>query len=250
MSEKTQDDTTVKERIMGLLDKGYVRGQLIRDFGFAERTVDSSIKDYKEQHPEEPNDTKKSEDTDPKSLALPAKLDIKQVIVPEYLIKHLSFVNGDQRQTFVDALLVYESARRSVMADVAILQGLAAAQAEVTETQLKVLREAQNDSRQVVEAISQEMATAIAQRVQEVTREASLAASPNPTASMMAQTMQPYLAQALGRLMGMFGGFGQPVASKTGAPTPQFGIAPQGHPPVIPGIQQASEEEIKEVFND
>jgi hypothetical protein len=57
----------------------------------------------------------------------PAKLDIKQVIVPEYLIKHLSFVNGDQRQTFVDALLVYETARRSVMENIIFLQGLASA---------------------------------------------------------------------------------------------------------------------------
>jgi hypothetical protein len=249
MTEKAQDETTVKERIMALLDKGYVRGQLIRDFGFAERTVDSAIKDYKETHPEEA-DTRKSEETDSKSLALPAKVDIKQVIVPEYLIKHLSFVNGDQRQTFVDALLVYESARRSVMADVAILQGLAAAQAQVTETQLSVLREAQNDSRQVVEAISEEMAMHIAKRVQEVTREASVAASPNPAASMLAQTVQPYFAQALGRLMTAFGGFGQPAAPAPGTQTPQFGNAPQGQSPAVAGIQQASEEEIKEAFND
>jgi hypothetical protein len=228
---------------MALLDKGYVRAQLIRDFGFAERTVDSAIKDYKEQHPEEANDTKKSEEPDSKTLALPAKVDIKQVIVPEYLIQHLSFVNGDQRQTFVDALLVYEAARRSVMADVTILQGLAAAQAQVTETQLSVLREAQNDSRQVVEAISEEMAMRIAQRVQEVTREASVAASPNPAVSMLAQTVQPYFAQALGRLMTAFGGFGQPA-------TPQFGNVPQGQSATMPGIQQASEEEIKEAFND
>ena len=177
-------------------------------------------------------------------------MDIKQVIVPEYLIKHLSFVNGDQRQTFVDALLVYEAARRSVMADVTILQGLAAAQAQVTETQLSVLREAQNDSRMVVEAISEEMATAIAQRVQEVTREASVAASPNPAISMLAQTVQPYFAQALGRVMTAFGGFGQPAVQALGMQTPQFGNVPQGQLAAMPGIQQASEEEIKEAFND
>ncbi len=113
MTDKAQDET-IKSRIIGLLQRGYTRAQLINDFSFAERTVDSAVKDYKEQGGTETEDSKKSEEFDPKALALPAKLDIKQVIVPEYLIKHLSFVDGGQRQTFIDALLVYEAARRSV----------------------------------------------------------------------------------------------------------------------------------------
>jgi hypothetical protein len=39
---------TMKERIIGLLRKGYKRGQLIHDFEFAERTVDAAIRAYKE----------------------------------------------------------------------------------------------------------------------------------------------------------------------------------------------------------
>ena len=100
MVEKQQDDT-IKSRIIGLLQKGYNRSQLINDFNFAERTVDNAIKDYKKQEGSEVGEPKKSDDFDTKALALPAKLDIRQVIVPEYLIKHLSFVNGDQRQTFI-----------------------------------------------------------------------------------------------------------------------------------------------------
>jgi hypothetical protein len=37
-------------------------------------------------------------------MNLPAKLDIKQVIVPEFLIKHLSFVNGDQLMELLSTL--------------------------------------------------------------------------------------------------------------------------------------------------
>ena len=81
MTEKQQDDT-IKSRIIGLLQKGYTRGQLISDFSFAERTVDSAIKDYKEQGGSETDEPKKSEEFDTKALALPAKLDIKQVIAP------------------------------------------------------------------------------------------------------------------------------------------------------------------------
>lgn len=95
MTEKLQDDN-IKSRIMVLLQKGYNRGHLINDFSFADRTVDSAIKDYKEQGGTEADEPKKSDDFDPKALALPAKLDIKQVIAPEYLIKHLPFVDGDQ----------------------------------------------------------------------------------------------------------------------------------------------------------
>jgi uncharacterized protein (DUF433 family) len=48
MTDKPQDDI-VKGRIIGLLQKGYNRGQLMNDFSLAERTVDSAIKYYREQ---------------------------------------------------------------------------------------------------------------------------------------------------------------------------------------------------------
>src|SRR4030042_1983049 len=154
MTDKQQDDT-IKGRIMGLLQKGYNRGQLINDFSFAERTVDSAIKDYREQGGSETDEPKKGDDFDSKTLSLPAKLDIKQVFAPDYLIKHLSFVDGGQRQTFVDALLVYEAARRSVMEDIVIIQGLASAQSQITDTQLKLLREAKSDSKEVAHAAAE-----------------------------------------------------------------------------------------------
>ncbi|HUV75918.1 MAG TPA: hypothetical protein VMW00_04655, partial [Dehalococcoidales bacterium] len=196
MTEKQQDDT-IKGRIIGLLQKGYTRGQLISDFSFAERTVDSAIKDYKEQEGGETVEPKKSDEFDIKALALPAKLDIKQVIAPEYLIQHLSFVDGVQRQTFIDALLVYEAARRSVMEDIVIIQGLASAQAQITDTQIKLLREAKSDSKEVAHAAAEEAAWRVGQQVQEVARQAAKPESPNPMATMFSQTIQPYFSQAL-----------------------------------------------------
>ena len=105
MTEKLQDDT-IKSRIMALLQKGYTRGQLISDFSFAERTVDSAIKDYKEQGGSEADEAKKSDDLDSKAMSLPAKLDIRQVIAPEYLIKHLSVVNQRKWDTLEPNTLV------------------------------------------------------------------------------------------------------------------------------------------------
>ena len=251
MTEKLQDDT-IKSRIMALLQKGYTRGQLISDFSFAERTVDSAIKDYKEQGGSEADEPKKSDDLDSKAMSLPAKLDIRQVIAPEYLIKHLSFVDGDQRQTFIDALLVYESARRSVMEDIVIIQGLASAQAQITDTQLKLLREAKSDSKEVAHAAAEEAAWRVGQQVQEVARQTAKPESPNPMASMFTNAIQPYFSQALGQMFGMFGGFGAPG----GMMPPPAGQPGQTQPSgaqsssVQSGSKQISSEEMEAAFND
>ena len=252
MVDKQQQDDTIKSRIMALLQKGYIRGQLISDFSFAERTVDSAIKDYKEQEGSEAGESKKSGEFDTKTLALPAKLDIKQVIAPEYLIQHLSFVDGGQRQTFIDALLVYEAARRSVMEDIVIIQGLASAQAQITDTQIKLLREAKSDSKEVARIAAEEAAWRVGQQVQEVARQAAKPESPNPMATMFTQAIQPYFSQALGQMFGMFGGFGAPGGMMP-PPAGQPGQAqPGGGQPsgTLPGSKQISNEEMEAIFND
>jgi len=252
MVDKQQQDDTIKSRIMTLLQKGYTRGQLISDFSFAERTVDSAIKEYKEQEGAETGEPKKGEEFDPKSLALPAKLDIRQVIAPEYLIKHLSFVDGGQRQTFIDALLVYEAARRSVMEDIVIIQGLASAQSQITDTQIKLLREAKSDSKEVARIAAEEAAWRVGQQVQEVARQAAKPESPNPMASMLTNAIQPYFSQALGQMFGMFGGFGAPGGMMP-PPGSQPGQAqPGGGQPsgTLPGSKQISNEEMEAIFND
>jgi hypothetical protein len=251
VTEKQQDDT-IKGRIFALLQKGYSRGQLINDLSFAERTVDSAIKDYKEQGGNEADEPKKGDDFDPKALALPAKLDIKQVIVPEYLIKHLSFVDGGQRQTFIDALLVYEAARRSVMEDIVIIQGLASAQAQITDTQIKLLREAKSDSKEVAHAAAEEAAWRVGQQVQEVARQAAKPESPNPMASMLSQTMQPYLSQAFAQMFGIFGGFGAPGGmAQPSAGQPAKAAQGVGQPSTNPpGSKQISDEDMEAIFND
>ena len=251
MTEKQQDDT-IKGRIIGLLQKGYSRAQLISDFSFAERTVDSAIKDYKEQGGSEDGEPKKSDEFDTKALALPAKLDIKQVIAPEYLIKHLSFVDGGQRQTFIDALLVYEAARRSVMENIVIIQGLASAQAQITDTQIKLLREAKSDSKEVAHAAAEEAAWRVGQQVQEIARQVTKPESPNPMASMFTNAIQPYFSHALSQMFGMFGGFGVPGGVMP-PPSVQPGqVPPAGGQPstVPPGSKQISDEEMEAAFND
>jgi len=251
MSDKVQDES-IKNQIIELLGKGYTRVQLIKDFKFAERTVDSAIKVYREQHGDEADEAKAGNNSDIRSLAIPAKLDIKQVIAPEYLINHLSFVNGDSRQTFVDALLVYEAARRSVMEDVMILQGLAAANAQTTETQLRVLREAKSDSHEIAQEAAEEAALRVGQQVQELARQATTAGSPNPMASMVTQAIQPFFTQTVGRMFGMLGGIGQPLGAIPNQPgqPPQQNPSHGGTPVSTLGTEQISKEEMEEIFDN
>ena len=79
MTEKQQDET-IKGRILVLLQKGYTRSQLINDFDFAERTIDSAIKEFREQQGDGADEPRKGGDFDPKTLVLPAKLDISRHI--------------------------------------------------------------------------------------------------------------------------------------------------------------------------
>lgn len=226
MVEKPQDGS-IKERVIGLLKKGYTRSQLITDFKFAERTVDSAIKEFRELVGDDPEGSKKDADYhEEKGLALPAKLDSKQVIVPEYLIKHLSFIDGDKKQAAIDMVLIWEVARRSVMEDVVILQGLAEAQSKMTETQLNILRAAKSESGEVAQQAAQQAAAEVAAYFER--EKPWLAASPNPMASMMVELMKPILQNMMGRFMpGVPGGH----VDQSGAgfsPPPGFSYKEEG----------------------
>jgi len=92
-------------------------------------------------------------------------------------------------------------------------------------------------------------------------KEQAVGASPNPMATMIVNTMQPYFQQMIGNLMGMFM---RPMGMPPGQP-PQPGQPPPDQPGFQPpsgpgpgspipgqqfGFQQASEDEVKEAFQD
>jgi len=236
-----------KTEINRLLDEGYTVKQVI-DLGFKRRTVY-----YYAKKRVKPEGTPVSSNGQmPQTTLLPAKLDGKQVIVPEYLIKHLSFIDGDKKQVAVDMVLIWEAARRSVMEDVMILQGLTTAQAQTTETQLRILREAKSESREIAQAAAEEAARMVGGQMHEIVHQAAKPESPNPFASMLSQTMQPYLSQVFSRMFGMFGGFGQ----APGMAPPQPGQASQPGPAQGQSVSsgttgnQISKQEMEEAFND
>jgi hypothetical protein len=137
------------------------------------------------------------------------------------------------------------------MEDIVIIQGLASAQAQITDTQIKLLREAKSDSKEVAHAAAEEAAWRVGQQVQEVARQASKPESPNPMASMFSQTIQPYFSQALSQMFGMFGGFGVPGGMMPPVGQPGQVLPGGGQPSVAPpGRKQISDEEMEAIFND
>jgi len=236
-----------KAEINRLFDEGYTVKQII-ELGFKRRTVYYYAK--KRVKPE--GTPVSSNGHNPQTTLLPAKLDGKQVIVPEYLIKHLSFIDGDKKQVAVDMVLIWEAARRSVMEDVMILQGLTTAQAQTTETQLRILREAKSESREIAQAAAEQAAQMVGGQVNEIVRQSARPESPNPMASMFSQTIQPYFSQALSRMFGMFGGLGQmpgiapPQQGQPAQPGPT-----QGQPTAFGNTDnQITKQEMEDAFND
>jgi len=138
------------------------------------------------------------------------------------------------------------------MEDIVIIQGLASAQAQITDTQIKLLREAKSDSKEVAHAAAEEAAWRVGQQVQEVARQAAKPESPNPMASMFTNTIQPYFSHALSQMFGMFGGFGVPGGVMPPSAVQPGQVPPAGGQPSVtpPGSKQISDEEMEEIFND
>ena len=198
MAEKPREQST-KDRIIGLLRKGYARSQLIADFNFAERTVDSAIKAYRELRCDDPgsitNDNNAAYHQNPSrgSLeALPVKIGAKDMIPPEVALEHIRLQDGDYKKGFTDGMAVLILAAR-------YNQILAGAQAEATESQLKILREVKGVSDEVAQQAAQEAAAGVAAYFER--EKPWLAASPNPMASMMVELMKPLLQNMMSRFM-------------------------------------------------
>ncbi|MFC1971372.1 hypothetical protein ACFLV0_05560 [Chloroflexota bacterium] len=239
-----------KGEINRLLDEGYSVKQII-DLGFKRRTVYhyAKLRVKPENEPTSGNDTSAPSSNGRVKHEM-IKLGSKDVIPPEAVLDVLHLPqNGDAVEVW----------RRGVLDGVGILllgarysQLTAAGQTEIVKNQLDILREAKSDSKEVAHAAAEEAAWRVGQQVQEMVQQTAKPESPNPMASMFTNAIQPYFSQALGKMFGMFGGFGtpggmmQPPAGQPGQTQPS-GAQPSSIPP---GSKQISNEEMEAAFND
>jgi len=97
MVDKPQEETII-QRIIELLEKGYTRVQLIKDFKYSERTVDAGIKRYKELHGDGPNTKQTKGNGEIKAETLPAKAKTGEGIIPEFIAAEMvNIFDGNER---------------------------------------------------------------------------------------------------------------------------------------------------------
>jgi hypothetical protein len=270
MSDKPQEEN-IKDQIIALLEKGYKRDQLIKDFKFAERTVDAAIRVYKETSNGNAEDAKESSrptaddgasapssksggkgvtGTPGRDGVLAIRKD-KESVLPEWLERDVAEIfdgqTHDQRIFLAGMSVPLMGLRLFAEGVKPIIDLLATWQ----EGQAQAARAAQGSSIEVAHVAAEEAAMKVGQQVQEAARQAATAGSRNPMASMVTQAIQPFFSQMVGRMFGTFGGFGQPPGPMPNQPGQPPQQPSQGGTPVsTPGSEQASEQEIKEVFGD
>ena len=150
------------------------------------------------------------------------KLGPKEIVPPEEALRHIRLQDGDYKSGFIDGMGTLIMAAR-------YNQLLAASQAEVLSSQLRIMEEARKGS---AEAAQEAAARAAAQVGAEVLPKLDAlqaqvgAQSPNPMSGLMMTLMQPVFQQTAQQLAQLFGSLYMPQSAPGGQVS-------QGQPPNI-----------------
>ena len=246
-----QQDATMKDRIIGLLRKGYTRSQLINDFTFAERTVDAAIKAYKELEGDNRVEDKGAARSSDRNGSLAIRKE-KESILPEWLERDVAEIFDGQtrdQRIFLAGMSVPLMGPRLFSEGVKpIIDLLATWQ----KGQAEAARAAQGSGIEMAQAAGEAAATGVGKFFMDT--KPWLSAAPDPFQAMMADTMRPILQQVMGQVIASIMHItsrGQAGPQPSAAPRipPQGGSQSPQHGQ--PGnVLEASDKEIKEAFND
>jgi hypothetical protein len=227
MTNNKPQDETIKDQIIALLEKGYKRDQLIKDFKFAERSVDAAIRVYKELHNSNTGEPKEDDapiaddgasaplskngrskaGKSPPGGARPEgkgyelmKISTKDMIPPEQALMGIRLQDGEYKKGFVDGMGVLIMAAR-------YNQILAASQAEIITGQLEIMKESRESGMEMAAAAAGEAAARatmhIDQRFDQLRQEkADIATVKDPMKGLMARTMETMMNRLTGMMFG------------------------------------------------
>jgi hypothetical protein len=243
MTDKQQDDT-IKSRILGLLQKGYTRGQLINDFSFAERTVDAAIKDYKEQEGDEVAKDSSSPPGKDNTLAIRKE---KESVLPEWLETDVANIfdgNLRDRKIFMAGMSVPLMGLRMFSETVRPLTELLAT---FQKGQAEAARTMQGSSYDMAQMAAQQVLSQAMPQILGTVKNQAVNASPDPVGSMMTRLIEPHLQNMMSSMMGSFM---RPVQNPGMMPgmTPPSGFQTGRQPSGT--TKEASKEDIEEAFNE
>lgn len=200
MTEKQQAET-VKNRIIGLLRRGYTRGQLINDFGFAHRTVDGAIKAYKELESDDTEEDNEGTTSSVRDGVLAIRKE-KESVLPEWLeVDVAQIFDGavqDQR-IFLAGMSVPLMGLRLFAEGVKPIIDL---MATWQRGQAEAAQAAQGSGIEMAKAAGEAAAMGVGRYFQET--KPWLASSPDPWRAMMVDTVRPIFQQIMGQVMGGF----------------------------------------------
>lgn len=229
MAEQQKEKST-KAKIIELLKKGYTRSQLINDLDFAERTVDSAIKDYRESGGEVADDNIVKSEGKATAEMLPAKAKTGEVIIPEWIASEMvNIFDGNERdqRLYLAGVATPILGVRLIQEMVKPLTDLLLA---IRREELQAVMETQTMSREIADRAAQGVGAQVMQALRQ-----QGTASTSPMEALMADMLRQPLTHMMSKIMGM--------------PMGQAGAQPQtGYN--IPGQGQVTNEEIEGVFND
>ena len=219
MTDEGQNET-IKQKLLELLAKGYQRGQLINDLGYAQRTVDEAIREYKEKHGELPSkETGPSKEIKHELM----KLGQKDMVAPESIVETLVLPqDGKTASVWKDG---YLSCLYQVFGVARLLQVMSAGQADVVTSQLQLWQQARESSKDIaLDAARQtalEIANVIDDKVSQATRPAS---SEKSLADRMMGPVADMMGQQMSKMFGgmMLGGQGQPPGAAPTLPSERW----------------------------
>jgi len=121
--------------------------------------------------------------------------------------------------------------------------------------QAEAARAMQGSSAETAQMAAQQVISQAMPQILGAVRDQSTHSSPNPMSDMMVRLIEPYLQNMMGTFMSGFGMPGMGMMGTSGQPIqPQPGQPPQPAKPGFrstgPGFKQATEDEIKEAFED
>ena len=255
----TNNEEGVKERIRRRLleaadaeDLSWIHQQL-REEGEKPGTIDAVVHELRKKGLLKFDDARPSSSRSgtPRDLVPVMRSFIEEVYVPRPV---------DGRDGYWDG---YEAGTRRARQDLFLsllalqqLSSLGVQQAQPLVAMAKELRSEVNPS-EVAQAAVQQALSSILPQILSTVREQAVAGSPDPVSSMMTRLIEPYLSNMMSMFMG---GLGVPGGMMPGAPgqpgqpeQPPPGQPGQGEPAYhrpAPGVEPASEEEVKETFGD
>jgi len=248
MTEKDENEENLGQEVDELLDEGLTQKE-IEARGYSPSLVRQRIRKRVKAGKEPPS-------TSPRDGALAIRKE-KESVLPEWLEADVAEIFDGQKRDQRIFLAGMSVPLMGLRLFGEAIKPLVELMSTWQKGQVEAARAIQGSGAEVAQAAAQQTLNAALPQILSAVREQAVANSPDPVSSMLTRLIEPYLQQMMGMFMGSFGMPGGMMGStpvQPGQPQqPPPGQPPQDQPiyhQPAPGVEPASEDEVKEAFDD